>query len=180
MLSFTRLALTLSFSIFLSTTAFADNQPEHPIDSVYGGIALHNIAGNEESGIDGTLELRFSPVFGRGWDVEILPTLGAHVSFNGETNSAYLGATARYMLTQSIFVEGFLGFTLHDADTPIENDGANLGCSLLFREGLGIGYRHGQHALSLYGSHISHGGIICSDDNNDGLTTLGIRYGYHF
>ncbi len=180
MLPRTRLAAPLVAAILASPFAPAEAQPPAILDSVYGGVSIHDIPTDEEGGLDGTFELRTAPVFGHDWTIEVLPTIGASVSFSGETNTAWLGGTARYMLTDSLFIEGFLGLSIHDADTPVQTNGADLGCTLLFREGAGLGYRNGPHALSLYGSHISHGGILCSDDANDGLTTLGIRYGYHF
>ena len=180
-MSFTlRLILTLSLASLLSVPASADTPRPRIVDSIHGGLIAHDIGGDAEDGFDATIEFRFTPLFGEDWPIRILPTLGTDISLNGQTSAAYFGATAQYPLAGSVFVEAFLGFTLHDAETPTQRDGADLGCSLLFRQGLGIGYRQGAHALTLFGSHSSHGRILCDDDNNDGLTSLGLRYGYHF
>ena len=150
------------------------------VDSVVLGAFAHEVVNDDEGGIDANLELRLRPLFGRSWAIEILPTVGGTVNFSGDTNTAYAGATARYRFTPSIFVEGFFGLAIHDGDTPRDADGLDLGCELLFREGGGIGYQRGRHALSLYVSHASHGGIICDEDENEGMTSVGLRYGYHF
>lgn len=164
----------------LATPAHAESESEGLIDSVVLGAFAHEIANDEEGGVDANLELRFRPFFGRGWAIEFLPTVGTTINLNGDTNTAYAGATARYRLTDSFFVEGFFGLTLHDSDTPKEADGLDLGCRLLFREGAGLGYQSGKHSLGVYLSHASHGGILCDEDENDGITSVGLRYGYHF
>ena len=163
-----------------SAIALPGNAQSDPFDSAYIGLSLHDAGSNGENGLDGNFELRFDPLFGKSWAIDILPTIGGSISFGDGANTGYLGATARYMLTDSFFVEGFFGLTLHDADTPRDSNEADLGCALLFREGVGLGYLRGAHALSLYASHVSHGNILCDEDENNGLTSIGVRYGYHF
>lgn len=169
--------------MFASTSflpTHAQGESPGPIDSIVIGAFAHEIVRDEEDGIDANLELRLRPVFGKDWAIEILPTIGGTVNTSGGTNTAYAGATARYRLTDSVFIEGFFGLTVHDADTPDDASALDLGCTLLFREGGGIGYRHGQHSLGLYISHASHGDILCNEDENDGMTSVGVRYGFDF
>ena len=154
--------------------------PPGLVDSVVAGVFAHEVASDEEDGIDANLELRLRPLFGKTWRVEVLPTIGGTLNDSGGTNAAYAGATARYCLTDSVYVEGFFGLTVHDADTPIDAEGLDLGCSVLFREGAGIGYRAGRRTLSLYVSHASHGDILCNSTRNDGMTSIGVRYGVEF
>ena len=158
----------------------AQSESSGILDSVVLGVLAHEIARDDEGGVDGILELRLKPLFGRDRAVEILPTIGGTVNFSGGTNTIYAGATARYRFANSFFVEGFLGLTLHDADVPADSGGLDLGCRLLFREGAGLGYRQQNHALGIYLSHISHGGMICDQDQNDGITSVGLLYSYHF
>lgn len=159
--------------------AHSEERGAGAFDSVAVSLLAHELSSDEEEGVDAALELRFRPVFGRDWALEILPTVGGTVNLGDGTDTAYAGATARYRLTDSLFVEAFFGLTVHDADTPRDADGLDLGCTLLFREGAAVGYRHGHHALSLTVSHASHGDILC-DGENDGMTSAGVRYGYHF
>jgi hypothetical protein len=56
--------------------------------------------------------------------------------------------------------------------------GNELGCRVLFRESLSVGVRFMKHhSLSVMVDHISNAGLC---DHNDGLDTLGVRYGYRF
>jgi len=174
------LATLMGTASLLSPAALhAQDDPVGAIDSVTVGALAHEVANDAEGGIDGALELRFRPLFGRDWAIEVLPTVGGTVNFSGDTNTAYAGATARYHLTDSFYVEGFFGLVVHDADTPRDSGGLDLGCTVLFREGAAIGYRNGHHALALSVSHASHGDILC-DGPNDGMTNVGVYYGYHF
>ena len=166
-------------ALFPALTHATDDVPG-VIDSVVIGAFAHTLQEDQEDGVDANLELRFRPVFGADWAIEFLPTIGGTLNTSGDTNTAYLGATARYHLTESLFLEGFFGFALHDADTPRDADGLDLGCNLLFREGAGLGYRKEKHAISLYISHVSHGDILCDEEANDGMTSIGMRYAYHF
>jgi len=167
-------------SLFSACAAHAESESESVFDSVVVGAFAHEISQDEEGGVDGNVELRLRPLFGRDWAIEILPTLGGTVNFGGDTNTAYAGATARYRFAESFFVEGFFGFAIHDADTPTDANGLDLGCKVLFREGAGLGYLSGPHSLGIYVSHASHGDILCDADENDGMTSVGLRYGYHF
>ena len=171
----------LALSLALAAPALA---PAHAgggmVDGIVLGVLAHEIASDDEGGVDVNLEVRLRPLFGRDWAVAILPTAGATVNLGGDTDTAYLGATARYALTPSLDLEGFLGLAIHDARTPNDVDRLDLGCRILFREGAGIVYRRGAHTLGLYASHASHGGILCGADENDGMTGAGLRYGYRF
>ncbi len=179
---FTRLSASLCILVatLFSGQAHAESEAPSIVDSIILGAFAHEVWNSDESGVDGNLELRLRPFFGHDWSVDILPTVGATVNFSGDTNTVYAGATARYRFTEALFFEGFFGFTVHDANTPVDANGLDLGCKLLFREGAGLGYQRGKHSLGVYVSHASHGGIICDEDENDGITSVGLRYGYHF
>jgi len=56
----------------------------------------------------------------------------------------------------------------------------DLGCRLLFREALEVGYQWDNHRIGAMIAHYSHGNLLCSNDENDGLTRAGIRYGIKF
>ena len=57
-------------------------------------------------------------------------------------------------------------------------DRKELGCRVLFRESIELGYRFGtRHAISAFLDHLSNANIC---DKNEGLESLGVRYGYRF
>ncbi len=57
-------------------------------------------------------------------------------------------------------------------------DKKSLGCNILFRESLDIGFRiNDVHGLMFHLDHISNA-KLCS--TNEGLESFGIRYGYKF
>ena len=150
------------------------------LESVLIGISAHEIVSGKENGADVSLELRTRSLLGKGWSTKVLPTLGVTLSTSNQTDTAYVGATALYHLTPNVFIEGFFGLAVHDADTPRNADGLDLGCRTLFREAVGVGYQHEQHSIALHLSHASHGDLLCDADANDGMTSLAVRYGYTF
>jgi len=107
------------------------------------------------------------------------PHVGATLSTAGETNQVYAGVTWTFPVTSVLFLEASFGATLHDRalDEDFE-DGAKLGCHLLFRESAGIGLAFGPHWRLLASvDHASHAGLCGA---NDGLTHAGTSVGYRF
>ena len=107
------------------------------------------------------------------------PHAGATISTAGETNQLYAGLTWTVPLGEVLFLEASFGATLHDhaLDEDFEN-GAQLGCHLLFRESAGIGLAIGAHWRLLASvDHASHAGLCGA---NDGLTHAGTSVGYRF
>lgn len=89
--------------------------------------------------------------------------------------------TWQWVFWAPFFVEGSLGLSVHDGklDAPeAVTDRKSLGCRVLFRESIALGVRLGDHhTLSTMLDHISNA-WLCS--RNDGLDTVGVRYGYRF
>ncbi len=77
----------------------------------------------------------------------------------------------------------FAGFSwggaYHDGHLDDDKEGKKqLGCHLLFRESITGGYRFwDRHSVMLHFDHISNA-KLCS--TNEGLESLGVRYGYKF
>jgi len=109
------------------------------------------------------------------------PHLGATVNPAGDTSKAYLGLTWDLSLTESVFVEAGAGGAVHNGrldKSPAAPDEKALGCRLLFRGALAIGYRLTDHqSLSIMADHLSNA-YLC--DENPGLDTVGLRWGYRF
>ena len=74
-----------------------------------------------------------------------------------------------------------LGVAVHngsDESLTIEPDRKLLGRRVLFHDVIEIGYRFDQHnSLSLFFEHISNASTA---HKNQGLDTLGLRYGFRF
>lgn len=109
------------------------------------------------------------------------PHLGATVNPAGDTSNAYLGLTWDWSLTERVFVEASAGGAVHNGrldKSPAAPDEKALGCRLLFRGALAIGYRLTDHQnLSVMADHLSNA-YLC--DENPGLDTVGLRWGYRF
>jgi hypothetical protein len=130
-----------------------------------------------------TVDLNVEALFGRGWRVwggNLRPALGATVNFNGDTSKAYLDARwERDFAYRNMFLGLGLGIAVHNGETFTSDPHAKeLGRRVLFHPNIEIGQRLDEHrSLSLYFEHISNASTA---DKNQGLDTLGIRYGYRF
>ena len=133
----------------------------------------------KERGYDGNLELLFSsPEFLRKvWTPR--PHIGASINSAGDTNQIYLGLTWEKRFYQSYFANFSLGAGYHDGYKVTDLlDRKSLGCKFLFRESLDVGFRfQNNHSIMAHLDHISNA-KLCS--TNEGLESVGFRYGYSF
>ena len=146
------------------------------------GLLAHDrgpFSRNEEDGIDGNFELLFaSPaVLDVIWSPR--PHIGFSINSEGNTSQLYAGLSWDWSFAGNWFAGFSLGGAVHDGETrTAEPDRKELGCHLLFRESVEVGYRFdGRHGLSVFLDHISNARLC---DANEGLETVGIRYGYRF
>ncbi len=150
------------------------------ISEFRGGILAHDAVPSlthKELGADINIELLFhSPDF-LGVIGSPRPHVGFAVNTGGDTSQLYAGLTWEWDFWRNMFASLALGGTIHDGELDVRsNDKKELGCRVLFRSAVELGYRFRQrHALSLYIDQISNLGIC---DQNEGLGLLGIRYGY--
>lgn len=114
-----------------------------------------------------------------GWLLSPRPQLGGNVNTDGNTNIAYAGFAWEWMFLESLFVEGVLGMAGHDGKLDASGpDRRSLGCRWAFHQQATLGIEiGGHHRLMTTIEHMSNADIC---DQNDGLTNLGIRYGYKF
>ena len=152
------------------------------ISEIRVGALVHDegpFSHRKESGYDANLEILFtSPDFlGVVWAPR--PHIGMSYNSDGDTNQAYLGLTWEWMFFGNYFANFSLGGGYHDGFKETDKlDRKSLGCSILFRESIDIGYRFGGvHSIMAHLDHISNA-KLCS--TNEGLESVGIRYGYHF
>jgi hypothetical protein len=167
----------------VSSAGFADEwRPPLWLHEVKLGVLHHDTSlwsgFRRESGLDVNLEAIFSP------QVKILggairPALGGSVNTAGDTSKLYTGIRWQYEHISGIFLGMGLGGAIHNGDLHLQhNDRKALGSRVLFHIPVEIGYRFdGKSALSAYFDHISNAYLA---NANEGMDTLGMRYGYRF
>ena len=148
-----------------------------------GGVLAHEVPGlwsgfRLESGVDINAEL----LFGSGFPIlggTIRPAIGATVNTAGDTNKAYVDARWEIEGPSGIFLGLGLGAAVHDGLLdPTDPDRKALGSRVLFHIPIEIGWRFDErNSISVYFEHISNGFLA---DSNEGLDSIGVRYGYRF
>jgi hypothetical protein len=108
--------------------------------------------------------------------------VGGNLATGGsdQISQVYAGLTWNFPVFSNVFVEGTFGFTAHDGPLDNHPGGPNLGCTILFRESIGVGVDLGEHWRVVAAvDHSSHANLIC-DGRNAGLTHAGVFVGYRF
>lgn len=179
----------LAFSVFgclpfvsSAQSALAD-EAKPVVYEVNVGLLHHDTADlwsgfNRESGIDINAEVLFNSFY------EILggtihPALGVSVNTAGDTSKAYGGLRYRYELENGLFFGIGLGAAVHNGESRlVRSDKKALGSTLLFHIPAEVGYHFNKHyTVAAYFDHISNG---YTQDENEGLDTIGLRFGYRF
>ena len=152
------------------------------ISKLSGGLLWHDqgpFSRQKESGADLHIEVRFvSPEFlDLIWSPS--PHVGANINSNGDTSQFFTGVSYEWDFWSTWFAGFSLGAAVHTGNKSEDDpDRKDLGCRLLFRESIDIGYHlNDHHDISIMLDHISNA-KICS--TNEGLENLGIRYSYRF
>jgi hypothetical protein len=134
----------------------------------------------EPYGADLNIEVMFSPaLYLLGGAIR--PALGATINFAGYTSKAYLDARWQWECSYNTFFALGLGVAYHngnDESFVIDPDNKLLGRRVLFHDVVELGYRFDAHnSLSLFFEHISNASTA---HKNQGLDTIGLRYGFRF
>jgi hypothetical protein len=148
------------------------------------GALYHDVPGlwsgfqREATSVDVNMEVLFAPSlpFLGG---TLRPAAGGTVNTDGQTSHAYVDARWQYDLTPRLFFDLGLGAAVHDGNLD-DRDPARkaLGSRVLFHIPLELGYRLDDHdSLSVYFEHTSN---AYTQEFNEGLDRLGLRYGYRF
>ncbi|NNL86671.1 MAG: acyloxyacyl hydrolase [Myxococcales bacterium] len=144
----------------------------HDVDDLWSGD-------RREGGIDWNAEL----VFGReGWSLlrgTVRPQLGVSVNDQGDTSKAYAGLLWEFEADWGGFFATGIGAAIHNGELDTNDpDRKELGSRVLFRIPIELGVRiGGHHRISIAFDHVSNANLA---DENEGLDTLGLRYGYRF
>lgn len=151
-----------------------------------GGLAHGEgfLSNSGERGTDISLDVLFKEPQWKAWNhiYQPRPFIGASFNLNGYTDQLYGGLAWQWQNNRHIFWGGGFGLAVHDGELikkyPGQKDRA-LGSRVLFRSEVEVGYYfHQNHNISFALSHISHAGLF--NDENEGLDTFGIKYGYKF
>lgn len=144
---------------------------QHDTDGMWSGF-------RRESGFDVNLEAVFSPSL-QFMDGSVRPAVGISVNSNGDTNKLYVDARWEYDTHSKLRPSFGLGVVIHDGNTDLtRNDRKALGSEVLFHIPIEFIYRLDTHnALSLYFDHMSNASLASP---NEGMDSLGLRYGYRF
>ena len=132
----------------------------------------------EQPSVDINIEAQLSPsvtFFGGA----IRPAVGASINTQGETSHAYIDARWQYETADGFFVGLGVGAAIHDGNLDASDPNRKaLGSRLLFHIPAELGYRlDEQNSLSVYFEHFSNG---YTQDENEGMDRIGVRYGYRF
>ncbi|MGB5092316.1 MAG: acyloxyacyl hydrolase [Parvibaculum sp.] len=175
---FTAIAL-LGMSMGLATAASAGDVVNEVRLGVYDHDSSIFRSRHEPDEPDINAEVLFNtPDFLR-WMAAPRPHLGTTINTGGGTSMAYAGLTWDYFFNDAIFIEGSFGGAIHNGETDRSTaDSRNYGCAVNFHENASLGYSFdGKSSLMLTLEHMSNANIC---DDNDGLSNIGIRYGYKF
>ena len=159
------------------------------VDEVKVGVLDHDIGiggHHKEPGADINGEVLFTSPSFLNFIWSPRPHLGTDINTDGKTSQFYFGLTWRLLNfeqvftgSDAIFLLGSLGGAVHDGHLHGGgSDDKQLGSRALFRESIDIGYQFvPRQSVSLFVDHISDAGLT---SQNQGITNLGVRYGYGF
>lgn len=153
------------------------------VSELRGGVLAHDVPGlwsgfRREHGVDLTGEIVFVR---RGWPLpwgRLRPNLGFAVNTQGDTSQFYAGIVWE-LEYRGLFFDAALDAAIHDGRIDSDRtDRKKFGGRGLFRSGFDLGYTFlDRHRLMVSFSHVSNGSTGVP---NEGLDTLGVRYGFLF
>jgi hypothetical protein len=147
------------------------------------GVLAHDPSGllsgfRREHGTDLNGEMIFSsalPLFGG----VLRPAIGGTLNLQGDTSKLYAYGRWEYAVNSRFFIATGLGLAWHDGYTQLVRwDRKALGSHLLFHIPLEAGLNlDRRNSLSVYFDHMSNAYL---KPENEGMDTVGIRYGIRF
>lgn len=143
----------------------------HDIDNLWSGF-------DREAGVDLNIEMVLAPslaVLGG----TLRPAIGGSINTAGDTSKGYLDMLWQYNFNMGIFFVSGLGAAIHDGKTrATTTERKALGSRVLFHIPIELGYFISpQTTVSVYFDHVSN---AYTARENEGMDTLGIRFGYVF
>lgn len=146
----------------------------HDVPDLWSGFRV------EDNAVDINLEAKFAAAWALPLGV-IRPVVGGTINTRGDTSHAYIDARWEVECPSGVFFGLGLGAAVHDGE--IGGPGSDprmkwLGSRVLFHIPVEVGlHLDGHNDLSVYFEHTSNAD---TQDNNEGLDRIGVRYGYRF
>jgi len=174
---------TLNQPLQAQTLPAADSEP----GIFYGfrlGLLAHDVGRlwsytRSEGGADVNAEMVFRKPSFTLWGGTILSNVGFSINSQGDTSKIYGGVLWEFLFSNGFFFNIGTGLAFHNGQ--LESDDSNkkqLGSRILFREPIEFGFTFFErHRISILFDHISNADLA---EPNEGLDTLGVRYGYQF
>ena len=162
-----------------------EDAAQNIVSELRGGVLAHDVdhlwsGFRRENGIDWNGEIVFyRPGLPILWG-RLRPMLGASINSRGDTSKAYAGALWELEWSTGIFFSAGLSAAIHDGrlDSRTRKDQKELGTRVLFRTSFDLGYSFNRHhRLMATFAHVSNASRA---DPNQGLDTVGARYGFRF
>jgi lipid A 3-O-deacylase len=178
----------LSAGVLLSTLSVSHAvAAETVFDELrFGASGSINTGNSRESGLFPSATIFFDPLSSgtaTTWQQSILEPriyLGASAGTGSGVDQVFGGFSWTADITSRLFVELGLGGTVHNGKlNGGSGKGPELGCRLLFREQVAVGYRvTGIWQILATADHSSHANLC--DGPNNGLSHAGLAIGYKF
>jgi lipid A 3-O-deacylase len=181
-----KIAVVAGFLALFGAEANAQTM-SRPDFEIRAGVLAHSLLHNKEQSVDANLEvlgLRLGTQTGN-WlqDFVLRPRFHAGVNYNFSRfrDQAYFGLTWDLALTDRLYFEFSFGGMVHNGSLgrPVEDfSRLSLGCGLLFRESVALGYRLTERLnIQVMMEHSSNAGLCF---RNVGINNAGVRLGYSF
>ncbi len=179
--------------LIVSRASFAASPPERAcafgggapwLHEVKVGALAHDVGKlwshfRRERGVDYNAELVFAKFNCQLLRGRLRTNAGLSINDDGDTSKVYAGVVLEWGEEDGVFLSVGLGGAFHDGELSTrEPDKKELGARVLFRVPVEFGVAVTKnHRVSVMFDHVSNGYFV---DPNEGLDTLGIRYGYRF
>ncbi|MFQ5586560.1 MAG: acyloxyacyl hydrolase [Thermodesulfobacteriota bacterium] len=154
------------------------------LNGISTGVLAHDVGNlwsgaHTEDGIDLNAEVTFAQPAFAFLSGTIRPNLGVTVNDRGNTSKLYTGVIWEFDILFGMFINVGVGAALHNGELEAGvDDKKGLGSRVLFRIPIEVGFAlNKHHRLSVAFAHASNAYLA---DPNEGLDTLGLRYGYRF
>ena len=154
------------------------------LHAIRAGVLMHDVddlwsGTSKEGGVDLNSEIILSRPSFSLLSGNVRPNLGASINTQGDTSKIYGGILWEFARKSGIFLNLGIGAAIHNGELDTrQEDKKSLGSRLLFRVPIELGYSFSKHhQISVLFDHVSNGFLV---DPNEGLDTLGLRYGYRF
>ncbi len=106
--------------------------------------------------------------------------VGGDLDTGGHTSDVYGGLTWQFPIYQRVFGELTFGGSGNDgkAGLVVPAGNSRVGCNVLFRESVSLGYRLSEHwNIMATAEHMSNASLC---QHNEGISNIGARLGYVF